>query len=165
MAAQPSNEQADLFMKLMESDCATVEQLNLLLSQERDLLESSQRNEITSILENKQNHLVQLDNNNQKRMSLLESLGFPINKQGINQFVSNLNTQWQSKILPQLSTWREALHQVRDANAVNGQIINRSKLSIESLLTGIRGIEEKCSVYGSNGKSNNDGVYRTIAKA
>jgi len=129
-----------------------LESLNTLLMVERTALKDRDTTNIKSVLEQKTGLLKELETNATQRSQLLAQSGFDGDEQGMNAYLETLPVT-ASALINQWHVLKDKLLSCKEANQINGSIVNRSRAQVESLLNIMRGQSGEQKIYTGAGKS------------
>jgi len=141
-----------------------LESLNTLLMVERTALKDRDTTNIKSLLEQKTGLLRELEANATQRSQLLTQSGFDGNEQGMTAYLETLPTT-ASALINQWQILKDKLLSCKEANQINGSIVNRSRAQVESLLNIMRGQSGEQKIYTGTGKSSVVGGGHSLGKA
>jgi len=141
-----------------------LESLNTLLMVERTALKDRDTANIKSLLEQKTGLLKELEANATQRSQLLTQSGFNGDEQGMNAYLESLPAT-ASALINQWQILKDKLLSCKEANQINGSIVNRSRAQVESLLNIMRGQSGTQKIYTGAGKSSLVGGGHSLAKA
>lgn len=131
-----------------------VQALTSLLTQEKDCLSKNQIADINQLSEAKLKVLNCLESTDQNRLKILSAAGLPNSLDGLNQFIRNAPSTSQPVLTEKLTKLQTSLTTCRDANLVNGMILNNMDYNTSFLLRVLKGQdpESPSQVYGKSGK-------------
>lgn len=153
----------DFMRDMLTQDSAAVNQLQSLLLQERQLLETRKLEGMQEILAQKDRLLGVLSFSAKQRAQLLQAAGLPGDMAGWEQLLMrNPATQ---HLIPDWQILTNDFIECQKANEINGRMINRSKQTLTHLLNLIRGQVAAPSLYTQKGTATNQGSSYTVAKA
>ena len=152
-----------LLTKMLTEDASAITQLKVLLTQERQQLETRKQDELANIIAQKSTLLEQLNVNAKRRQDVLQALQLPTNAAGWDSFLQrNSGTDTLREEWAQLIT---DFNDCKTMNEINGKMISRSQQTLNQLLNLLRGKVASPSLYTAQGtKSSNNSSY-TVAKA
>lgn len=137
---------------ILQAELNHSSKLALILTQERDALSAADLNQIQYLTQQKQPHVVQLEQLARQREQLLKAAGFPAGKSGLEAFIANHSEQEASPVLQQLQKLREVAKVCRDTNQINGGIVNVNRQHLVRALTILRGRDPETGAYGPGGE-------------
>jgi len=152
------------FSSSMTQAIELLESLTTLLMVERTALKDRDTANIKSVLEQKTGLLKELQSNATQRSQLLAQAGFDGNEQGMNAYLETLPAT-ASALINQWHVLKDKLFSCQEANQVNGNIVNRSRAQVESLLNIMRGQSGQQKIYTGAGKSSAIGGGHSLGKA
>lgn len=152
----------DPIEQFIEQDFSAAEQLLQLLQQERQALESRDREALQRTLEAKLNPMQILERNAQQRAQLLTGNGYSNNNSGWLRFLADRK---QHRLIPRWQQVTDLVKQGKEANEINGKLIARSRQTLEKVLSLLRGQTNTPSLYTNAGKTSNQTLSHTLIKA
>lgn len=171
---------AELLLGILNENRLHVMTLNKLLQVERARLEQRQRQQLTEVLEEKAQCLQKIGSTEQRLEQLLLKLcrnlrisdsSGPTKNQAlidadtIETIIARCPTQYQPNLLKTWEQLKEALQECQALNAINGQIIHKSKNNVEAILSMMRGYSAQTTRYQADGHKEQHSEQRTLAKA
>lgn len=134
-----------------------------LTQREFHALNVYQIEEIQAVLAQKQPLIIQLEQHGQERAELLQSLGLPISRQGIQKLFSQ--GVERSQALALADTLEHLLGLCRQANERNGRSINSTQAVLAQMLAILRGTAKTPPLYDRWGSTEKTGRQRTLSQA
>ena len=172
-------QQTELLIAILTENNEHVVELNRLLQLERNHLENRQRQELVKILDEKSICLQKIDATERRLEQLLlklnkmlhtpntspqHSLGL-INPQIIESIIERVPNMYRVNLRTTWELLKKALHECQTLNAINGQIIHKSKANVETILEMMRGYGANLDIYHADGSKERASSQRTLAKA
>ncbi len=149
--------------EMLDLDTQAVSRLKLLLSEERELLQNRQADQLQALIEEKTNLIERLSKHAQMRQKLLQLLGLPQTADGWDLFL-----QRNVQTLGMREGWKALIAEFSDCqklNEINGKMISRSRQTLNQLLTLLRGQVASPSLYNAYGATTQQNSSYTVAKA
>lgn len=156
------------FFSSVDEACQLLDQLALVLAEERLALEQQDAEQTLTLLQQKSDLLARLDNNTQERCQFLISQGFEANESGTLAYFDTLATTSADQHKSLWTALQGKLEDCKSANSVNGKIVNRSRQQIDRLLGILRGDQDHSGggkIYTHAGAATSVGSQRPLAKA
>lgn len=163
VALNPQN--ARQLLQLLEQDKQVSQRLIALLSEERAALEKRDYSRYHELIEQKKEVLLSLDKVDRDRRVLMESMGYSVDKDGMEALISQLPAAWQARFQTLWSELTSNLATCRHLNEVNGRILNHAQQAIERLMSFLRGVSPQQSIYNRQGKKGLLAGNRSLAMA
>ena len=148
MATTSSNS----LLAVLQAEHRAASQLLEMLLDEREALRTADSETITMMASKKQPLTVQLEQLGRQREAILQSQGFPANKEGIEAFVENQEPQLQAQFKFLLKQLRDIASACRDNNQINGGIVNVNRQYLHRAMSVLRGRDTNISSYGPGGE-------------
>lgn len=155
-----NNNNAKTLIHHLEQEINWIEALNLLLSEERDVLSESQFDQLEPLADKKQALSTLLEESAKHRSELLAEINKSASpSESLHSFLKNCTTEEANRINKLNELLVERLSTCRELNAINGQIITsniHTRQQIVSILSGNNA--DSISVYTATGnlKSSSD---------
>jgi flagella synthesis protein FlgN len=127
-------------------------QLLDIIMGERDSLIQSDATAISQMTDKKQPLVMQLEQLGKQRAFILQSAGFPTDKEGLNAFIANQGPQEARALGTMLEKLRNVAKKCRDNNQINGGIVNVNRHHLQRALSIFRGKDLNVSAYGPGGE-------------
>jgi flagella synthesis protein FlgN len=137
---------------ILQSEINHSSQLALLLKQEREALSSANLDQIQVLAQQKQPHVVQLEQLGRQREHLLKAAGFPAGKSGLEAFLANHLESEASPVRQLVDKLRHVAKICRDNNQINGGIVNVNRQHLIRALSILRGRDPETAAYGPGGE-------------
>jgi len=137
---------------ILQSELNLSSQLSQLLQQEREALKNAELNQITLLNQQKQPHVVQLEQLGRQREQLLKAAGFPGGKAGLEAFIANHPEADAQHLNSLLAKLRMVAKSCRDNNQINGGIVNVNRQYLVKAISILRGRDPETSSYGPGGE-------------
>lgn len=156
------------FFSSVDEACQLLDQLALVLTDERLALEQQDAEQTLALLEQKSELLSRLDHNAQERSQFLISQGFEANESGTLDYFGTLEATNADQHKSLWTALQGKLEACKSANGVNGKIINRSRQQIDRLMEILRGTPDNADggkLYTQAGSAASVGSQRPLAKA
>ncbi|WP_438970325.1 flagella synthesis protein FlgN [Methylophaga sp.] len=147
---------------ILQSELNLSSQLSQLLQQEREALKNAELSQITLLNQQKQPHVVQLEQLGRQREQLLKAAGFPAGKAGLEAFIANHPESEAHHLSSLLSKLRVVAKSCRDNNQVNGGIVNVNRQYLVKAISILRGRDPETSSYGPGGEYTNQVVRQPL---
>lgn len=155
-----NNNNAKTLISHLEQEINWIENLNVLLSEEKNVLVTRQFDQLDVLAEKKQNLSTQLEESAKNRMALINGSGINIPASAaLQDFVKNCSADDVSQINKLNIQLAELLTICRDLNTINGQVIANNIHTRQQIVNALAGNNnDAISVYNSNGdvKSSTD---------
>ncbi|MCL5272004.1 MAG: flagellar protein FlgN [Gammaproteobacteria bacterium] len=155
-----NNNNATTLISHLEQEINWVEALNVLLSEEKNILATRQFDLLEVTAEKKQNLSAQLEESANQRMVLINGSGVNSTPSAsLQAFLKNCSTDEAHQINILNNKLVEQLSICRDLNTINGQVIANNIHTRQQIISTLSGSKtEGISVYNSNGdiKSSTD---------
>lgn len=141
----------EVLRAMLEQDASLIEQLQILLEQERELLESRQHEPLEALIEAKNPILEQLGEHSRQRQNWLQHAQLSTDHQGwltllaANPANETLIEPWQNLT--------ERFLACQELNEINGKIIGRSRQTLGQLLSILRGQSGGPQLYNAQGST------------
>ncbi|WP_043888124.1 flagella synthesis protein FlgN [Methylophaga thiooxydans] len=137
---------------ILQAELNLSSQLSQLLQQERDALKNAELDQITSLNQQKQPHVVQLEQLGRQREQLLKAAGFPGGKTGLEAFIANHSEPEAQHLNSLLNKLRVVAKSCREHNQINGGIVNVNRQYLVKAISILRGRDPETSSYGPGGE-------------
>jgi len=148
---------------LLESDLIELDQLELVLGQEKSSLQQRDRIALDKITVQKQQIIQSVEKRAKQKAALLANSSLKIRPGQVREKLTSLNNP------NLLAVWDRAavkLETCKQRNQVNGAIISHSLMRTNRLMNILRGQTSlPATTYGQSGKTRNYGGSTTIARA
>ncbi len=145
-----------LLTEIVERDLEHVENLNTLLSTEKECLTQRTYNQLKDIAESKQNLINLIEQNNQQKIELIKKY---LSEDSGESIMKALVTEYGVKPVAEFKALNQALEdkleKCRHENAVNGQVIVRTLENNQELIDIITGKSNQDNLYNAMGKVSN----------
>ncbi|WP_298622940.1 flagella synthesis protein FlgN [uncultured Legionella sp.] len=155
-----NNNNAKTLIDHLEQEINWIEHLNVLLSEERTVLETRQFDQLDVLAEKKQNLSVQLEASAKQRMALINGSNVDLAPGiALQEFLKDCPANDTQQINILNNKLAEQLSICRDLNTINGQVIANNIHTRQQIVNTLSGNKtESMSVYTSNGdlKSSTD---------
>lgn len=141
----------------LQQEIDWVKALNDVLLKEKEILETNQLEQLTSIAETKQTLSENLEKSSRQRVALLQIN--PDNpeqhKSALEAFLNSLQTEQANVIRNLNETLAQQLHTCRERNNINGQVIATNvitrKAVIDSITSEAVGLDDNQATYNAKG--------------
>lgn len=137
---------------ILQSELNLSSQLSQLLQQEREALKNADLGQIQLLTQQKQPHIVQLEQLGRQREQLLKAAGFPGGKAGLEAFIANHAEPESQHLNSLLTKLRHVARSCRDNNQINGGIVNVNRQYLVRAISILRGRDPETSAYGPGGE-------------
>lgn len=141
----------EVLRAMLEQDISLIDQLQTLLEQERELLESRQHQPLQALIDAKHPILEQLGEHSRQRQHWLQQAQLSSDHEG---WVTLLGANPASEVL--IEPWQrlsERFEACQELNEINGKIIGRSRQTLGQLLTILRGQSGGPQLYNAQGST------------
>ncbi len=149
-------------LTVLQAEHNSAQQLLAILNKERQLLISSESDEILQMAALKQTLLAELEQLARQQEIILQTEGFSAGKSGLEAFIANQtpnNAQQLNNVLDEL---RATANQCRDNNQINGGIVNVNRQYLHRALSLLRGRNNEVTAYGPGGEYTNQVVRQPL---
>ncbi|WP_409524955.1 flagella synthesis protein FlgN [Nitrincola sp. MINF-07-Sa-05] len=153
------------FFALVRQGILLFEQLKSQLEAERAAIEARSLDQLTEATGQKQTLLQQIELNIKDRNDTLIQLGFTPSEEGVEKLLSQLPEKPAQLLTAEWNKLTESLHEVRESNLRNEQIVNRSKRNLDQLIALLQGQSGKGVLYDNRGEKGNYSPQSRIGKA
>ncbi len=137
---------------ILQSELNLSSQLSQLLQQEREALKNADLNQLQLLTQQKQPHVVQLEQLGRQREQLLKAAGFPGGKAGLEAFIANHAESEAQHLNSLLTKLRKVAKSCRDNNQINGGIVNVNRQYLVRAISILRGRDPETGAYGPGGE-------------
>lgn len=137
---------------ILQSEINHSSQLALLLKQEREALSNAALDQIQYLTQQKQPHVVQLEQLGRQREQLLKAAGFPGGRSGLEAFIANHPEQEAIPVRQLVEKLRQVAKICHDSNQINGGIVNVNRQHLVRALSILRGRDPETAAYGPGGE-------------
>ncbi len=144
---------------------AVLEQLENLLSSEREALSQRELEQIQELSEKKQTLIGQYLELNRQRVELLERLGLEASDAGVQQLINQASPAAQPVLLSSWQKIQDKLESLQSANQINNQVANRNLKNVEQLLSIMSGRQSKDRLYNQKGSAGHYRAQSRLGKA
>jgi len=160
-----NTEQLKHFNAQLMQGISVLEQLENLLEAERKALSNRQLEEIQDKTEQKQALLTRYLELNKDRVTLLQSLGYTPDGDGVSNMISAAPPSAQTVLNDSWSKLQNKLSALQESNKINGLISSRNLKNIEQLLSIMSGRSTKDRLYNQKGSAGHYRAQSRIGKA
>lgn len=153
---------------VIERETELIVELNSILRQETEVLQSPDAAGLANVLEQKVSPLAAINESKATRYRILRTVNYAESEDGWVSLVNDLDqieSDHSITLANLLQILRGELMQSRTLNRVNAEIINRSMFSVHHLLNILRGNVPENNLYGESGEPVNVGNKPTITSA
>ncbi|MFK8019566.1 MAG: flagella synthesis protein FlgN [Pseudomonadales bacterium] len=153
---------------VIERETELIVELNSILRQETEVLQSPDAAGLARVLEQKVSPLAAINESKATRYSILRTVNYAESEDGWVSLVNDLDqieSDHSITLANLLQILRGELMQSRTLNRVNAEIINRSMFSVHHLLNILRGNVPENNLYGESGEPVNVGTKPSITSA
>lgn len=170
----------ELLIAILTENYSHVHALTELLQAERTCLETRHRGQLTSLIKDKGLCLQKINATEKRLEQLLIKLKRKdsieknqsaqqkpelMNADTIESIIKTCPLNYRSHLESNWEKLREAIQECQKLNAINGQIINKSKANVQTILEMMRGCSTQLDIYHSDGHKERSSEQRTLAKA
>ena len=163
MSGKVSPKVAQQLLQAMQQDLALSKRLKVLLQEEKISLEQRQYPAYQQVVKDKTQLLLQLDQADNERKHLMESMGFNADRSGFLAFVQLVPSSWKENYMRIWEELSDTMNTCARLNKVNGKILAHSQNAIERLMVIVRGNSNQPSVYQANGRRSVGSNQRILA--
>lgn len=153
----------DSLLKHLAAEISHSKKLLVILEQENTALQTPNSNQLTTLADDKQQLLKQLEIELTAQDQLLTSKGLQAGKVGIEKIIQHIGDN--SSVAHQWKELQTLTHACKDLNEVNGGIVAATRRHIEQSLDILRGSTGTDRLYGAQGKTRSAGQSNVIGKA
>ncbi len=153
------------FAILIEEARTLLAQLDEILLQERESIKERTPSDLEQLLKNKKLLLEALEHNNIERSKVLTAAGFEVSESGAQSYFKQQSSSDSIKLSEAWDVLKTSLEKCKNANLVNGKIINRSRQQVDLLLDIMRGQSNSPRLYTQAGSSSAISRQQPLAKA
>ncbi len=165
MNTSVSPQTAQLLLQAIEQDCSLANTLKRLLQEEKSSLEQRQFVAHQTLVKQKTEHLMALEQADNERRKLLSEMGFATDKEGFDAFVRQVPKAWQQRFQNRWEELSDTMNTCSRLNKVNGKILAHAQSSIERLMTVIKGATSQVATYQANGRKSLANNHRMLVTA
>lgn len=158
-------QKAQQFLALLKKDLSKADQLLQYLEAEKSAIETRDFDGYHGLQNNKKQLLIDIEALDRERTALMQEMGFSADKQGFDEFVKLVPTNWQQRFNDMWTTLSEKMNRCRDLNQVNGKVLHHAQIATERLMQMIKGVSSNQTVYHANGRTTQSGNARCLATA
>jgi flagellar biosynthesis protein FlgN len=162
-AEVPMQPTPELLRSMLAQDTANVEQLSQLLATERECLEARQHDQLPTLIEAKDQLMVQLGAHSQQRQQWLQQANLSRDQHGWMEFLHGRAAT--RELIEPWEALTERFAECQELNEVNGKIIGRSRQTLGQLLNILRGQVSGPQLYNAEGGTAAENGSNTIVKA
>ena len=148
--------------QLLMNDLTAIKHLLTLLQQEKDAIETRQRDTLSNIVNEKTKCLNRIEQQSNERHNLLTSIGKLPTEESWQQLIAEIENEQLH------DTWQifiETLTECQHFNEVNGRLINRGQQTLHYLITVLRGQLNPPNLYNQRGATETHQVGHTVTRA
>lgn len=160
-----NTEQLKHFNAQLMQGISVLEQLENLLEAERKALSNRQLEEIQDKTEQKQALLTRYLELNKDRVTLLQSLGYTPDGDGVSNMIAAAPESAQMVLNDSWNKLQSKLSALQESNKINGLISSRNLKNIEQLLSIMSGRSAKDRLYNQKGSAGHYRAQSRIGKA
>jgi len=146
----------------VQEDLASSATLIGFMEKEREALIKRNTTELSDIVENKNDLLDAIENNSQRRHTLLSSLNIEANESNWQELIAHINNEELNKSTELLIA---NLQQCQHLNNVNGKMVARGKQTLNRLQNILRGQIELPNLYTNSGATDSQNTSHAVVKA
>lgn len=165
MSVNISPKVAQQLLHAMEQDLALARQLRTLLQEEKTRLEQRQYTAYQQAVKDKTQVLLQLDQTDNERKALMQSMGLSADRKGFAQLLNHVPASWKEKFTATWDALSETMNSCARLNKINGKILAHSQTTMERLMQVIRGTHNQPGIYQANGRRDLAAGNRILATA
>lgn len=158
------NPSPDYLNQMLAQDNARVDELEELLTRERQVLEQRDAEALVPLIDAKNTAMAALGENALERQGWLEAAGLTPSHENWQEWLERDPEARASQ--PDWDRLAQRFAHCREMNEINGKIIRRAQQTMEQLLKLLRGqSNEGPSLYNAQGRSGPSGGSNSLAKA
>ena len=165
MSIQITPKSAQLLLQAIEQDTQLAQSLKSILQEEKKLLEQRQYTAHGSLLSQKTQLLMDLDQADMKRRQLMAEMGLQLDKSGFDLFVKQVPSAWRDRFESSWERLADTMNTCARLNQINGKILSHARNSMERLMGIIKGTPNQAAVYLANGRRNLSAPNRMLVTA
>lgn len=159
----PSTRQS--LLNLLQGGITLLEQLKMLLEEERHHLEQNAYLEVQATVTKKQSCLDLTQQHETRLQDFFKAQGLLAEKIDLKQLAVDVDPAQESTLAATVRHYETLLNACNRLNTINGQIIQRSQANAVNLLNLIKGAVKKNETYTRAGKTHCNPDNQPIAKA
>jgi len=156
---------ADTLAASLSDAAILIERLDQALSEERSVLGQRDVERLATVVKHKCELLDALERNSKERRGLLASHNVAPTEAGFKQYLATLPAAIAGTLETHWNNVELKLEQCRDANLVNGKILQRSRQQVQALLEIMRGQDNSPRLYNDSGTATPVPRQQPLAKA
>ncbi len=156
---------ADTFTASLSDAVILIEQLDQALDEERKVLGQRDVDRLNTIVKHKCELLDALERNSRLRRELLENHDVAPTAAGFRQYLAALPPSIAGPLQTHWENVERKLERCRDANNVNGKVLQRSRQQIQAQLEIMRGQDSNPRLYNDSGTTRTVAHQQPLAKA
>ncbi|WP_339897793.1 flagellar protein FlgN [uncultured Gilvimarinus sp.] len=158
MSANPQ-----LVREMLNRDLHAAQRLQVLLTQERELLQQRDHEALTALIREKNDHLALLEGHAKERAALLQALQIDGSGSSWETFLAS--DEPLSQLIPLWQQLQQEVRQCHDLNNHNGKLVARSQQTLKQLLDLVRGKSQGGGLYDASGSAANNASSNTLTRA
>lgn len=159
-------QQTELLIAILSENHSHVYELTELLHDERLCLEKRQREKLTDLISKKSACLNKINATEKRLEQLLNKLNRSkankiaseeqkpelLSARMIESIIDSCPTNYRNHLYANWDQLRAAINECQSLNAINGQIINKSRSNVQAILEMMRGYSSQLDIYHANGQ-------------
>ncbi|MET0066207.1 MAG: flagellar protein FlgN [Candidatus Thiodiazotropha sp.] len=151
------------FSQILDQEIAQTQSLLILLKREYELLKTPADAEMNSLLEQKRQQLLEVENSVNRHNRLLGEFGLSPNREGTEQLLSQCHAD--SGLIEQWQTFSRLLGECQKQNEINGGAVRLNQHQVSQALDILRGIATSEKTYGPAGETRPNSTSNSLGKA
>lgn len=148
--------------QLLSLDLQHSTRLENVLREERLTLQQRDQQQLSALVEEKEQLLSKLDQSAKLRSQWLQQLGL---KASADDWEKLVLKQQDPSLTDRFQALNDSIKNCRELNEVNGRLIGRSQQTLAKLLNIMRGTQATPQLYGSDGSTQNRSESRCFTQA
>lgn len=148
--------------QLLSLDLQHSTRLENVLREERLTLQQRDQQQLSALVEEKEQLLGKLDQSAKLRSQWLQQLGL---KASADDWENLVLKQQDPSLTVRFQALNDSIKNCRELNEVNGRLIGRSQQTLAKLLNIMRGTQATPQLYGSDGSTQNRSESRCFTQA
>jgi flagellar biosynthesis protein FlgN len=147
---------------MLGEDQLRLDELSEVLQAERVCLERRDLQNLTQLLQKKQQLLAEIESNDFNRRKLLQQAGAPVDRTSLSQLRILLKDSTDTTLTTLLETIENKVRHCREMSETNSIIVHRSRLNTQKALDIMRGVDAVSGLYTSHGSTQAGTVKRDL---
>lgn len=165
MSANVSPKTAQQLLHALEQDLTLATHLLELLQAEKTSLQQRQYPAYQETVKEKTQVLLQLDQADNERKSLMQQMGLSPDRKGFAHLLERVPAAWKDKFTRLWNALSDTMNRCARLNKINGKILAHSQSTMDRLMQVIRGTHQQPLLYQANGRRNLGANQRILATA